>query len=113
MQLPKYMNTLSNVMNKLQAKGIKDDFKYEEQGFSLDSKKWYQPGELCIVKVYRFEEMKDPDDLCVLYLLEANDGTMGYILDAYGVYNNNTLEFNNALRLVPEKKYEEQLLFIL
>jgi hypothetical protein len=49
----------------------------------------------------------------VLYLVQSKDGKIGYILDAYGVYNNNTMEFNNALRLIPERKSEEQLLFTL
>ena len=113
MQLPNHMNTLSEVLNKLLKKGIDEDFKYCEKGFSLDSKKWYEPKELCIVKVYRFEELKDPGDLSVLYLVQCNDGRVGYILDAYGVYNNNTMEFNNALRLIPERKAEEHLLFTL
>lgn len=113
MQLPNLMNTLSEVMNRLQEKGMGDDFTKAKKGFSLDGKKWYKPKVLCIVKVYRFGELKDPGDLSVLYLVQTNDGRMGYILDAYGVFNNNTMEFNNALRLIPERKPEEQFLFTL
>jgi len=111
MELPNLMNTLSDVLNKLQQKGVENDFKWSRKGFSLDGKKFYRPQELSIIKVYRFEELKDPGDLSVLYLIEAQDKTLGYILDTYGVYTNHDGDFNNALRLIPEKICKEQLLF--
>jgi hypothetical protein len=111
MELPNLMNTLSNVLHKLEHKGMANDFRFGKKGFTLNGKKYYKPQDLTIIKVYRFEELKDPSDLCALYLIEANDGAIGYILDTYGVYTNYDGDFNNALRLIPERKHEEQLLF--
>jgi len=111
MELPNLMNTLSDVMNKLQQKGVTNDYKWSRKGFSLDGKKFYKPQELSIIKVYRFEELKDPGDLSILYLIEAPDKTLGYILDTYGVYTNHDGDFNNALRLIPERDCQQQLLF--
>lgn len=114
MELPNLMPTLSTVLNKLQGKGIDQDFRWTSKGFTLDSVTMYQPHELTIVKVFRFEELKDPGDLCILYLIQTNDGVMGYILDAYGIYSCHDEDgFDNALRLVPEKNCKEQLLFSL
>lgn len=112
MELPNLMPTLSHVLNKLYAKGIQNDFRWTSKGFTIDSVKTYMPHELTIIKVFRFEELKDPGDLCILYLMETIDGTMGYVLDAYGVYSCHDEEgFDNAIRLIPEKDCREQLLF--
>ena len=106
------MTTLTNVLKKLQGKGIDKDFRWTSKGFTLDSIKMYTPQDLTIVKVFRFEELKDPADLCVLYLIEASDGAMGYIIDAYGMYSCRDEDgFDNALRLVAEKNCKEQLFF--
>jgi len=57
-----------------------------------------------LLKVFRFEELKDPGDSCVLYVIKGNDSAMGYILDAYGVYSNYDEEgFLNAMRMMPKK----------
>lgn len=111
MKLPHLMNTLSNVLNKLENKGMANDFRWNGNSFSVDGTKTYLPQELTILKVYRFEELKDPADLSVLYLVEASDQSIGYILDTYGAYSNYDLDFGNALRLIPEKNHREQLLF--
>jgi hypothetical protein len=110
--MPHLMTTLSSVLNKLQGKGIDKDFRWTEGGFTLDGNKCYQPNELMIIKIFRFEELKDPGDSCVLYLIKGDDNAIGYILDAYGVYSNHDEEgFINAIRMMPRKNHQEQLLF--
>src|SRR5688572_922205 len=104
MELINVMPTLSQVLNKLARKGMDNDLRWTKNGFTIDSIKTYQPHELTIIKVYRFEELKDPGDLCILYLMQANDGVTGYVLDAYGVYSCHDEEgFDNAIRLIPKK----------
>lgn len=51
-----------------------------------ESGRTYPPGELVIRETYRFEGVSDPDDLTVLYAIEAADGTRGTLVDAYGPY---------------------------
>ena len=41
-------------------------------------------GEVTIVEHHRFEGVSDPDDMSVLYAIEAKDGTRGTIADAFG-----------------------------
>ena len=54
----------------------------------LGSEKTYQPAELTIVEHHRFEGASDPDEMSVVYAIEARDGTRGVLVDAYGVYSN-------------------------
>jgi len=46
----------------------------------------FPPEQLRIRDYYRFEGTSDPDDMSVIYALEARDGTRGTLTDAYGAY---------------------------
>ena len=54
----------------------------------LGNEKLYQSAELTIVEHHRFEGASDPDEMSVVYAIEARDGTRGILVDAYGVYSN-------------------------
>ncbi len=111
MEIPHEMTTLSDVLEKLRLKKFDTEFQWEEKGFSAGKGKIYQPADLEIIKVYRFEESTNPSDMCILYLFEAKDGLVGYSLDAYGVYSNYDIDYENFIRLVPERNHEQQILF--
>jgi hypothetical protein len=106
------MNTLSQILNRLTVKGYDKEFRWTEEGFTVDDKA-YQPEDLTILKTYRFEGVSDPSDTSILYLIKAKDGLIGYSLDAYGVYSNHDGEegYDNFIRQIPVKDNEEQLLF--
>lgn len=106
------MNTLSQILNKFSVKGYDNEFRWTHKGFVFNDKT-YQPDDLTIVKIYRFEGESNPSDMSILYLIKANDGLMGYSLDAYGVYSNHDDEegYDNFIRQIPVKDYDEQLLF--
>lgn len=46
----------------------------------------YAADEVRIRDYYRFEGASDPDDMSVIYAVEAHDGTRGMLIDAYGSY---------------------------
>ena len=46
----------------------------------------FGPSDLRIRDYYRFEGTSDPDDMSVIYAIEAHDGTRGTLTDAYGAY---------------------------
>jgi hypothetical protein len=106
------MNTLSQILNKLTVKGYDNEFRWASEGFVVNDKV-YKPEDLTIVKSYRFEGESDPSDTSVLYLIKANDGLIGYSIDAYGVYSNHDDEegYDNFIRQIPVKDNDEQLLF--
>jgi hypothetical protein len=81
------MTTLSTVLEKLRTEKHDKEFIMTDHGFEGNGKS-YQPQDLHIIKTYRFEGDSDPSDSSILYLIEANDGLMGYSIDAYGAYSN-------------------------
>ena len=113
MEIPHQMTTLSGVLEKLRIKNLDNEFRWTEQGFTTGNGKFYQPCDLTIIKVYRFEGITDPGDMSVIYLIEAKDGSIGYSLDAYGVYSDHEHEpgYDNFIRQIPERNHQDQLLF--
>jgi hypothetical protein len=106
------MTTLSTVLEKLKGRGMDTEFRWVEEGFTANDKT-YQPHDLKIIKTYRFEGASDPSDSSILYLIEADNGLIGYSIDAYGVYSNHENEqgYDNFIRRIPVVEREEQLLF--
>lgn len=113
MQVPHEMTTLTQVMEKLRLKRMDNEFRWNPDGFGAGNGRNYQPSQLEIIKVYRFEGITDPSDMCILYVIEAKDGLIGYSLNAYGVYSNHEGEdgYDNFIRMIPERNHELQLLF--
>ncbi len=105
------MNTVSEVMKKLQEINIRELIFTGSRGFTFDNNVFYQPDGLQIIKVYRFEGISDPSDMSIIYVMETTDGLRGYSLNAYGMYDNKGMDFDNFIRLVPEKGHGEQLQF--
>ena len=79
--------TLTEAINEMKAKGFEHDF--NQHGTHLSCKqlnKEFKPENFKITHTYRFEGMTNPSDNSVLYGIEAEDGTKGMLVDAYGVY---------------------------
>lgn len=111
---PGEMNTLSQVMAKLHSKGYDNEFKMSDHGRMqpVEGDEIYDPEDLRIIKIYRFEGESDPSDNSVLYLLEDKNGKKGYVLDAYGAYTtHNEAGFDEFLQKIPVEDREEQLIF--
>jgi hypothetical protein len=73
----------------LRRAGFTASFTIEGEGDRLrevGSGRAFSPQDVRIVDHYRFEGTSDPDDLSVIYALEAGDGTRGLLVDAYGSY---------------------------
>ena len=106
------MTTLSVVLEKLRVKKQDNEFRMTDKGFGPGTGKFYQPEELKIIKTYRFEGDSDPSDSVILYLIEANDGKVGYSIDAYGAYSNHDDEkYDDFIRQIPMEERDEQLIF--
>jgi hypothetical protein len=79
------MTTLVSCTNRLVQEGYTENFVPKKAGIEApSSEKIYVPSEVKIVNFYRFEGESDPADNAVLYAIEANDGTKGLLIDAYG-----------------------------
>jgi len=107
------MNTLSEVLERLRLKKLDNEFRWTPEGFTAGKGKVYTPEHLTIIKTYRFEGESDPSDMEIIYIIEADDGLIGYSIDAYGMYSNHENEegYDNFIRKIPVKDRDEQLIF--
>jgi len=81
--------TMADAMRDLERRGFTANFEPLGRALHiLGREKTYQPAELTIVEHHRFEGASDPDEMSVVYAMEAGDGTRGVLVDAYGVYSN-------------------------
>jgi hypothetical protein len=75
-------------MAKLEKHGYTEQFRVEKDKLvSLTTKKKYKAGDIKTANFYRFEGITDPDDMSILYAIEAADGAKGTLMDAYGMYS--------------------------
>lgn len=106
------MTTISNVLEKLRVEKHDNEFRMTPDGFTTGNKKYYEPGDLKIIRTYRFEGESDPGDSSVIYLIEANDGLIGYSIDAYGAYSDHDDDgYDDFIRKIPVEEREEQQIF--
>ena len=85
----KAYKTMIDAMQDLKRRGFTANFEFLNNSFrTIDDGKSFSPDQLTIVEHYRFEGVSDPDDLSVLYAVEATDGTRGTVADAFGPYAN-------------------------
>jgi hypothetical protein len=88
MSFKTYM-TMADAMRDLERRGFTANFEPIGKALHvLGGEKTYQPADLTIVEHHRFEGASDPDEMSVLYAMEARDGTLGVLIDAYGTYAN-------------------------
>lgn len=107
------MTTVTSVLEKLRLKKMDNEFRLENGKFQAGRGKSYDTGELTIIKTFRFEGESDPSDSSIIYIIEANDGLIGYSMDAYGVYSNHDEEegYDNFIRQIQVENRDEQLIF--
>jgi hypothetical protein len=81
------MPTLAQCTNKAVESGFTENSKVNTRGLTTDSAdKFYSPSQVKITNFYRFEGWSAPEDNCILYLIETEDGRKGTLIDAYGAY---------------------------
>ena len=107
------MSTLSGVLEKLRKQRYDNEFTMEGDSFTTTNGNKYMPEDLTIIKTYRFEGDSDPADSSVLYVIEAKDGLIGYVMDIYGAESEHDAAFDDFVRQIPMKDRAEQLIFTL
>jgi hypothetical protein len=93
-------STVAEAVRDLEARGFSANFELIGKTFqAVGSGKQFLPDDLTIVEHYRFEGSSDPEEMAVVYAIEARDGTRGILVDAYGAYSNP--ELSTFLKGVP------------
>jgi len=109
---PGEMTTLSSVLEKLRIQKRDNEFRMTPEGFGIGNGKFYTPEQLKIIKTYRFEGASDPADSSIVYVLEADNGLIGYSMDAYGVYSDHEDDgYDDFIRKILMEEREEQQIF--
>jgi hypothetical protein len=109
---PGEMSTVTAVLEKLRIKKRDKEFRMTPEGFTAGNGKFYNPEDLKIIKTYRFEGESDPSDSSIIYVIEANDGLIGYSMDAYGVYSDHDDDgYDDFIRKINVEERDEQQIF--
>ena len=109
---PGEMTTVTSVLEKLRVKKRDKEFRMTPGGFTAGTGKYYNPEDLKIIKTYRFEGESDPSDSSIIYLIQANDGLVGYSMDAYGVYSDHEDDgYDDFIRKVNVEERDDQQIF--
>ena len=108
MSTSKSMTTYSQVLNILPEKGYGNELNIKRAGASFDgSEVLFQPEQLMIIKVYRFEGESDPSDMAVIYLLHSDTDEKGFLLNAYGTYSDEDNQYyDEFIKRVPIDEME-------
>lgn len=81
--------TLTGVLDDLARRGYTERFEAAGDRLrAVESGRTLRPDDLVIREFRRFEGVSDPDDMSIVYAIEARDGTRGTLVDAFGVYSN-------------------------
>lgn len=87
MEHPEDLTSMTNILNKLNDEGYDEDFQISDKGMTIKNKGiYFQPEDLIILRVFRFEGDSDPDDMAVVYQIESKNGHKGVYIDAFGTY---------------------------
>ena len=109
---PGEMTTVTSVLERLRVKKRDKEFRMTPEGFTAGTGKFYQPEDLKIIKTYRFEGESDPADSSIIYVIEANDGLIGYSMDSYGAYSDHEEEgYDDFIRKINVEERDEQQIF--
>ena len=84
--------SVTEAIEGLTQRGFTSNFMYLDNAIrALESNRHYRAEELTIVEHHRFEGESDPEDMAIVYALQASDGVLGVLVDAFGAYANPAL----------------------
>jgi len=78
-------DTLSDATEHLLKKGYTYNFQVSETGKLTDNKALeFDPEEVILMEIHRFEGMTNPADSSILYAVQTRSGENGIVIDSYG-----------------------------
>ena len=80
--------TLAGAIDQLARRGFTQSLSVTGNRLRVvETRKTFGPEDVVIREYRRFEGVSDPDDMSIVYAIEALGGTRGTLVDAYGVYS--------------------------
>ena len=104
-------DTVREAINGLIKRGYTTDFELMTENECLichQTSTNLSPDEFEIDEIHRFEGDSDPSDNAILYLIEANDGLIGYSMDVYGAGSNNAEGYDDFIKKIKMEDRDEQ-----
>ena len=84
--------TVACAVDDLTRRGFTEDFRVVDGGLrAIRAGETVRPEDLVIREYHRFEGVSDPDDMAIVYGVEARNGLRGTVVDAFGVYSDPAL----------------------
>ena len=101
-KMKEYRDPLTEKLAELEEQGYQVDFKLTDGKLQVvDGEQSFSADQLTINEDFRFEGESNPDDMSILYALEAQDGTKGTVVHAYGPNAND--EISEFMKQVKEQ----------
>jgi hypothetical protein len=80
--------TLAGALQDLARRGFTRNLSVEGNRLRVvETGKTLRPEDVVIREYHRFEGVSDPDDMAIVYAIEAEGGMRGTLVDAYGAYS--------------------------
>ena len=103
-------HTFSNMLEALKSldeAGYTTNF-VQESGHlrAADSGEIFHPQDLKIVDIFRFEGASNPDDMAIIYVIEAKGGLKGTLVDSFGLYGSS--DVGRFMNEVPDARSEHK-----
>ena len=103
--MKEYRDPLTEKLAELEKQGYEADFKLEDGKLNvIGGGEAFGADDLIINEDFWFEGESNPDDLSILYALEAKDGTRGTVVHTYGPDANDDL--GEFMKGVKEKRQQ-------
>jgi hypothetical protein len=84
--------TVACAVDDLTHRGFTEDFRVVDGKLrAIGTGEMVSSEDLVIREFYRFEGISDPDDMAIVYGVEARNGLRGTVVDAFGVYSDPAL----------------------
>jgi len=84
--------TVACAVDDLTRRGFTEDFRVVDGRLrAIRVGETVRPEDLVIREYHRFEGVSDPDDMAIVYGVEARNGLRGTVVDAFGVYSDPAL----------------------
>lgn len=83
---PGRLTPMLGVIEDLKDSGYTTEFFVNEGKLHDREGKNFDPSDMQVDNVFRFEGQSDPDYMSILYAVSDKQGTKGYISNAYGTY---------------------------
>ena len=84
--------TLASTLDDLAGSGFIEHFGVRgEELRSFDTGRTFGADQVVVRDYHRFEGVSDPDDMVIVYAIEAPGGVRGTLVDAFGAYSDPTV----------------------